>query len=126
MCDLEHCRTVKTSGYLRLEGVDLARGLRGLRTVTEGAPDNGREEIYKTGSQTLLEEAIMASFLMTPLLSTAGGRTAELPAKNVRSPRDLLNEFVVILFLTAGPVLGAVIFLMWLGGLLWGLLTSLL
>jgi len=68
----------------------------------------------------------MASFLMTPVLSTAGGRTSGLPAKDPRSTADILNEFVVVLFLTAGPALGAVIFLTWLGGLVWGVLTSLL
>jgi len=68
----------------------------------------------------------MASFLMTPLLTTAGGRTAGLPAKEAQIPSEKLNEFVVILFLTAGPVLGAVIFLTWFGGLVWGLLASLL
>jgi hypothetical protein len=68
----------------------------------------------------------MASFLMTPLLSTAGGRTAGLPPKEAQTSSEKLNEFVVILFLTLGPALGAVIFLTWLGGLVWGLLASLL
>ncbi len=68
----------------------------------------------------------MANFLMAPLLTTAGGQTTGLPAKEVRTSSEVLNEFVVVLFLTAGPVLGAVIFLTWLGGLVWGLLSSLL
>jgi hypothetical protein len=76
--------------------------------------------------QKLREEVIMWNFLMTPLLITAGGRTAELPGKQVRSSREVLNEFLVVLFLTAGPVLGAAIFLTWLGGLLWGVLSSVL
>jgi len=69
------------------------------------------------------EEINMASFLMAPLLNTAIGQSAGLPAKQART--DKLNEFVVILFLTAGPALGGVIFLTWLGGLIWGLLASL-
>ena len=68
----------------------------------------------------------MASFLMTPLLTTASGRAAGLPAKEAKPSSEKLNEFVVILFLTAGPALGAAIFLTWLGGLVWGLLASLL
>jgi hypothetical protein len=76
--------------------------------------------------EKLRKEAIMASFLVTPVLSTAGGHAPGLPAKDVRNASDVLNEFVVVLFLTLGPVLGAVIFLTWLGGLLWGVLTSLL
>jgi hypothetical protein len=74
----------------------------------------------------LQEEIIMASFLMTPLLKPAGGEAPGSPAKEGQVPSDKLNEFVVILFLTAGPALGAVIFLTWLGGLVWGLLASLL
>ena len=68
----------------------------------------------------------MASILMTPLLTTASGRNSGVPATDTRTPSEKLNEFVVILFLTAGPALGAAIFLTWLGGLVWGFLASLL
>jgi hypothetical protein len=68
----------------------------------------------------------MAGLLTTPVLSTAGGHTGGLGSKDARSTSDILNEFVVVLFLTAGPALGAAIFLTWLGGLVWGVLTSLL
>jgi hypothetical protein len=76
--------------------------------------------------EELREEIMMASFLMTSLLTTAGGRATGLPAKETPARSEKLNEFVVILFLTLGPALGAVIFLTWLGGLVWGLLASLL
>jgi hypothetical protein len=34
-------------------------------------------------------------------------------------------EVVVVLFFSLGPALGAALFLMWFGGLAWGLLSSL-
>lgn len=77
-------------------------------------------------SHALRREAIMIGLEMLPALSAAGGRTAEILPKASRSRGDALNELVVIFFLTAGPVLGAMIFLAWLGGLLWGMLSSLL
>ncbi|TAM83095.1 MAG: hypothetical protein EPN47_06555 [Acidobacteria bacterium] len=44
---------------------------------------------------------------------------------NPRKPREILMEAVTVLFFSLGPVLGAALFLMWLGGLAWGVLSSL-
>jgi len=39
---------------------------------------------------------------------------------------EVLNEAVVVIFFSLGPALGATIFLMWFGGIVWGLLSSFL
>lgn len=62
--------------------------------------------------------------LLVPLFSECGGNGTELPVKPPRKLSDTLNELVVIIFFSLGPALGATIFLMWLGGLLWGLTFS--
>jgi len=68
----------------------------------------------------------MAGLLINPVLSAAGSHTTGLPSEDARTASDPLNKFLVVLFLTAGPVLGAVVFLTWFGGLAWGFLASLL
>lgn len=68
----------------------------------------------------------MMNFQLIPVLTTTGGNSAGVPAKPSRSFRDALNEAVVIVFFSLGPALGAAIFLMWFGGLVWGLLSSFL
>lgn len=68
----------------------------------------------------------MAGLLINPVLSTVGGHTTGLPSERARTNSDPLNKFLVVLFLTLGPALGAIIFLTWFGGLVWGILTSLL
>lgn len=51
-------------------------------------------------------------------------KSAKTSARPERDFRDALNEAVVIVFFSLGPALGAAIFLMWFGGLAWGLLSS--
>jgi hypothetical protein len=68
---------------------------------------------------------IMVSQLV-PVLSAGSGNSAGVPAKPTKSFRETLNEAVVIVFFSLGPALGAAIFLMWFGGLVWGLLSSFL
>jgi hypothetical protein len=66
----------------------------------------------------------MASQLI-PVLSAHGRGQAGLPAKQPRKLTEILMEAVVVLFFSLGPVLGAALFLMWFGGLAWGVLSSL-
>jgi len=66
----------------------------------------------------------MLNFQLIPVLSPSAGNVAGLPAKPARSFRETLNEAMVVVFFSLGPALGAAIFLMWFGGLMWGLLSS--
>lgn len=66
----------------------------------------------------------MMNVQLIPVLAASGGKSATVPAKKPRSLSDTLNEMVVIIFFSLGPAIGATIFLMWLGGLLWGVLSS--
>lgn len=68
----------------------------------------------------------MMNLQLIPVLTPSGGNSAGVPAKSPRSLSDTLNEAVVVVFFSLGPALGAAIFLMWLGGLVWGLLSSFL
>lgn len=62
---------------------------------------------------------------LIPVLSASGRSGAGVPAKPSRELRDTLNEAVVVVFFSLGPAIGAAIFLMWFGGLMWGLISSL-
>lgn len=62
--------------------------------------------------------------------STASGAGASLGASPVWRPVaqkvfDVLEESVILLFLSAGPLLGAAIFLAWFVGLVLGLVAVL-
>jgi hypothetical protein len=61
---------------------------------------------------------------LIPALSANGQTPAMLPAKQPQKLADILNEAVVVVFFSLGPALGAALFLMWLGGLTWGLLSA--
>ncbi len=62
---------------------------------------------------------------LIPVLSAHGRAQSGIPVKKPRKVGEILMEAVVILFFSLGPVLGAVLFLTWFGGLAWGLLSSL-
>ncbi len=62
---------------------------------------------------------------LIPVLSGHGRAQSGLPAKKPRKTSEILMEAVVVLFFSLGPALGAALFLMWFGGLAWGLLSSL-
>jgi len=66
----------------------------------------------------------MMNIQLIPVIAGSGGNSAAVPAKKPRSLSDTLNEMVVIIFFSLGPAVGATIFLMWLGGLMWGVLSS--
>ena len=66
----------------------------------------------------------MASQL-TPLLSVHGRAQSELRGKQPRKVSEILLEAIVVLFFSLGPAIGATLFLMWFGGLAWGVLSSL-
>lgn len=68
----------------------------------------------------------MMSIQLVPVLAAGGGKSAEVTAKQPRKLMDILNEAVVVIFFSMGPALGATIFLIWFGGLVWGVLSSLL
>ena len=68
----------------------------------------------------------MMNFQLIPVLTPSGGNSAGVPAKPTKDFRETLNEAVVVVFFSLGPALGAAIFLMWFGGLMWGLLSSFL
>lgn len=60
---------------------------------------------------------------LIPVLSAHGQAQSGLPAKQ-RKVSEVLIEAVVVLFFSLGPALGAALFLMWFGGLVWGVLSS--
>jgi len=62
---------------------------------------------------------------LIPVLSAHGQAQSGIPAKRPRKADEILMEAVVVLFFSLGPALGAAIFLMWFGGLAWGVLSSL-
>ena len=66
----------------------------------------------------------MLNIQLIPVLASSGGHSAGVPAKQPRKLMDNLNEAVVVVFFSLGPALGAAIFLLWFGGLMWGLLSS--
>jgi len=66
----------------------------------------------------------MMNFQLIPVLTPGGGKSAGLPAKHSQSLGETLNELVVVVFFSLGPALGAAIFLLWFGGLMWGLFSS--
>ncbi|HZT68676.1 MAG TPA: hypothetical protein VFC10_02865 [Terriglobia bacterium] len=66
----------------------------------------------------------MMSFELVPVLVTGGGGKAAAPEKRPRTFADTLNELMVIVFFSLGPALGAAIFFLWFGGLVWGLVSS--
>lgn len=74
--------------------------------------------------QRLQGATIMASQLI-PVFSAHGRPQAGLTAKRPRKVSEILIEVVVVLFFSLGPALGAALFLMWFGGLAWGVLSSL-
>ena len=67
----------------------------------------------------------MMNFQLGLVLIPAGGNKAEGSAGRPRKLTDVFMEAVVVLFFSLGPALGAVLFLMWFGGLAWGVLSSL-
>ncbi len=69
----------------------------------------------------------MGALKMKPTASGAGASLSARPVSRPVSQKvfDVLEESVVILFLSAGPVLGAAIFLAWFVGLVLGLLAVL-
>ena len=74
--------------------------------------------------QSLKGANIMAPQLI-PVFSAHGRAQAGLPAKQPRKVSEILMEAVVVLFFSLGPAIGAALFLMWFGGLAWGVLSSL-
>ena len=66
----------------------------------------------------------MMNFQLIPILTPGGGNSAGVAAKQPRKLADSLNEAVVVVFFSLGPALGAAIFLIWFGGLMWGLFSS--
>lgn len=62
---------------------------------------------------------------LIPVLSAQGRTQSGLSAKQPRKVNEVLTEAVVVLFFSLGPALGAALFLMWFGGLAWGILSSL-
>lgn len=66
----------------------------------------------------------MASQL-TPLLSVRGRAQSVSQGKQQRKVSEILLEAIVVLFFSLGPAIGATLFLMWFGGLVWGVLSSL-
>lgn len=68
----------------------------------------------------------MMNIQLNPVLAASGGKNAEVTSRQPRKLMDILNEAVVVIFFSLGPALGATIFLMWFGGLVWGVLSSLL
>ena len=65
------------------------------------------------------------NFQLVPVFASGGKKNADVPARKPRKLTEILMEVVVVLFFSLGPVLGAALFLMWFGGLAWGVLTSL-
>lgn len=61
-----------------------------------------------------------------PVLTPGGANSAAVKAKPSRTLGDTLNEAVVVVFFSLGPAIGATIFLLWFGGLMWGVLSSFL
>ena len=68
----------------------------------------------------------MMNLQFIPVLAGSGWNSTAVTAKPPRKLMDTLNEAVVVVFFGLGPALGATIFLMWFGGLMWGVLSSLL
>lgn len=68
----------------------------------------------------------MMNIQLIPVLATSGDNAAAVPTKKPRKLADTLNEMVVVIFFSLGPAIGATIFLMWFGGLMWGVLSSIL
>jgi len=66
----------------------------------------------------------MMNIQLIPILATSGEHAAAVPVKKPRKLADTLNEMVVVIFFSLGPAIGATIFLMWFGGLMWGVLSS--
>ena len=78
------------------------------------------------GKHSAYGEAIMMNIQLIPVLAANSGNSASVPAKKPRKLSEVLNEAVVVIFFSLGPALGATIFLMWFGGIVWGLLSSFL
>lgn len=68
----------------------------------------------------------MMNLQLVPILPQCNGSSVELLGQTPRSLSETLNELVVIIFFSLGPAVGGAIFLMWFGGLLWGLASSFL
>jgi hypothetical protein len=66
----------------------------------------------------------MMNLQLVPVFIRGSANNAEAPAKRPRKFLDTLNEAVVLIFFILGPIVGAVIFLMWFGGLTWGVIWS--
>jgi hypothetical protein len=66
----------------------------------------------------------MMSLELVPVLVSGGGGKAAAPAKHPQTLADTLNKLMVIVFFSLGPALGAAIFFLWFGGLVWGLVSS--
>jgi hypothetical protein len=67
----------------------------------------------------------MVNLQLIPVFASGGKKNAEVPFGKPRKLTETLMEVVVVLFFSLGPVLGAALFLMWFGGLAWGVLSSL-
>lgn len=61
---------------------------------------------------------------MNPQLLPAVVSSGKNAAGKPWQASDILMETVVVVFFSLGPVVGAVLFLMWFGGLTWGVLSS--
>jgi len=66
------------------------------------------------------------NFQLIPVLANNSGSSAQVAGKPSRTFAETLNEAVVVVFFSLGPALGAAIFLLWFGGLMWGLMSSFL
>lgn len=67
----------------------------------------------------------MMNFQLIPVLANNNGG-GQVSAKPSPTFSEKLNEAVVVIFFGLGPAIGATIFLMWFGGIMWGLISSLL
>lgn len=76
--------------------------------------------------RTEARESVMMNLQLAPMLSQCNRSSVELSGETRRSLDDSLNELLVVIFFSLGPAIGGAIFLMWFGGLLWGLASSFL
>lgn len=67
----------------------------------------------------------MMSLQLLPVVVSGSRNSAGVPVTKSWKLGEILMEAVAVVFFSLGPVLGAVLFLMWFGGLTWGVLSSL-
>ena len=77
------------------------------------------------GRVSSLRRHCMMQLQFLPVLVSGAKNSGRVPAAKPRKANEILMEAVAVLFFILGPVLGAALFLMWFGGLVWGVLSSL-